>query len=794
MVAVMPAPDALGFLFDSDEISNAAPTRLRDPGRAARAEDVGAEPVTATTRVAAVLFPLPLPEPFDYVIPEDLAIAAGDHVSAPIGGRLARGVVWAVHEPDASLTSETSEGETPRRLKRIEARLPAPPVPENVRRLVDWTARYTCHPPGVVLRMALRGASAWAPARTETVYAPATDPPALRLTSARTRALEAATACVAAEGPATAAVLAKDAGVSAGVIKGLAEAGALIAEVRPILGRFDPPDPDGPRHDLTPTQQDAVEDLLALLDINAEGRAASAEPRLDAALIDGVTGSGKTEVYFEAIAETLRQDPDAQILVLLPEIALTQAVLSRFEQRFCARPAAWHSDIADGPRRLTWRAVAEGRARIVVGARSALFLPFTNLRLIIVDEEHDSSFKQEDGVPYQARDIAVVRARLEQAVILLASATPSLESLVNAQRGRYHHIVLPGRPGVAVLPEVACVDLRAHRPEKDRWLSAPLIDAAQETLDRDEQVLFFLNRRGYAPLVICRACGHRMKAPDTDSWLVEHRYANRLVCHATGYSIPKPKKCPECQAEDSLHAVGPGVERLEEEARAVFPNAAIEVFSSDTARDPAAVRDKVARMAEGAIDILIGTQIVAKGHNFPNLTLVGVVDADLGLRGGDLRAAERTYQTLVQVAGRAGRADKPGRALLQTCMPEHDAMAALEAGDRNAFLEAEMRGRDMLGLPPFGRLAALILSGPDEAKTERAARDIAMVAPRAHGVEVMGPAPAPIAVVRGKYRFRFLVRADLGVDLSAYMAAWRARLKAPASMRAVIDIDPYSFL
>ncbi len=778
-----------GFLFDQDQ----APLRP-DPKASSRAEEAGLVAVTAQTPLARVLFPMPLPEPFDYAVPEAMALRRGDHVAAPISGRIARGVVWEVVPPQSAL----GEGEdaAPRTLKPIAERLPAPPLPENVLRLVEWTARYTCHAPGVVLRMALRGAAAWAPPREEMVYelAPAfqktSDWRALaelkvRLTPARRDVLEHLAADPT---PLTAAALAKAAGVGAGVVKGLAEAGVLAATRRQILADFDPPDPDGPSLPLTQAQQDAVADLDALIAMNEEEGAAQA------ALIDGVTGSGKTEVYFEAIAETLRRDPSAQILVLLPEIALTQAVLARFEKRFNARPAQWHSDIADGPRRLTWRAVAEGRARIVVGARSALFLPFQNLKLIIVDEEHDGSFKQEEGVLYHARDIAVVRARLEKAVIVLASATPSIESLVNASRGRYAHIVLPGRPGAATLPEVACIDLRQNRPAKDHWISDPLAEAVEDTVARGEQALLFLNRRGYAPLVICRACGQRMKSPDTDSWLVEHRYTGRLVCHTTGFSIPKPKRCPECQAEDSLHAVGPGVERLEEEARARWPEHRIEVFSSDTARDAAAVRDKVARMAAGEIDILIGTQIVAKGHNFPNLTLVGVVDADLGLRGGDLRAGERTYQTLVQVAGRAGRAEKPGRALLQTCMPEHEAMAALEAGDRNAFLESEIQGREMLGLPPFGRLAALILSGPDEAKAERAARDIAMIAPLTEGVDVMGPAPAPIAVVRGKYRFRFLVRADLGVDLSAYMRAWRERMKLPASIRAAVDIDPYSFL
>jgi primosomal protein N' (replication factor Y) len=716
---------------------------------------------------ACVLFSLPLDEPLDYAIPEDIDLRPGDHVAAPISGSLRRGIVWSIEPDDGA-----------RELKTIDSKLFAPPIPAVTRDFIDRVARYCVEPPGRVLKMAIRGSSAWKPPPVETVYAPAGERPS-KLTPARAKVLT-----VAEEGPRTASQLARTAGVSAGVVRALADAGALKAFEREVDGPYAPPDPFGVGLALTAHQQDAARELRALLALGG----------FQAALLDGVTGSGKTEVYFEAIADVLGGDPDAQALILLPEIALTQAVMGRFEARFGARPVEWHSEISDAERRRAWREVAEGRARIVVGARSALFLPFAKLKLIVVDEEHDGSYKQDEGVTYHARDMAVLRAKLEEAAIVLASATPAIETIANARRGRYAHIVLPARPGISVLPTIETIDLRRDRPEKDRWLSRPLVEATEETLKRGEQVLLFLNRRGYAPLVICRACGHRMKAPDTDTWLVEHRYTGRLVCHLTGFSIPKPKKCPSCQAEDSLHAVGPGVERLEEEARETFPGARIEVFSSDTSANPADVRTRIEAMAAGDIDILIGTQIVAKGHNFPNLTLVGVVDADLGLKGGDIRAGEKTYQTLVQVAGRAGRGDRPGRALLQTCEPNHEALVALCAGDRDGFLELEIEGRRAAGLPPYGRLAALHLSGPDEEALERVARETGRLAPITDGVDVMGPAEPPIAVVRGRWRRRFLVRTDLTVDVSAYMAAWRARLKVPGAIRVGVDIEPYSFL
>ncbi|MEL7129035.1 MAG: primosomal protein N', partial [Pseudomonadota bacterium] len=511
-------------------------------------------------------------------------------------------------------------------------------------------------------------------------------------------------------------------------------------------------------------------------------------------LLDGVTGSGKTEVYFEAIAEALERDPAAQILVLLPEIALTQAVLARFEARFGAVPAPWHSGLSDKLRRRTWREAAHGRARIVIGARSALFLPYQKLSLIVVDEEHDGSYKQEDGVIYHARDLAVVRAKLEGGAVVLASATPALETAVNGENGRYRSLKLSARPGAARLPEVDLVDLKADPPQKGQWLSPKLTDAMDETFARGEQSLLFLNRRGYAPLVICKSCGERLKSPGTESWLTEHRYTGRLVCHVTGFSMRKPDRCPLCGAADSLMGVGPGVERVAEEARSLLPNARIEIFSSDTAIDGSATRGIVERMAGGDIDVLVGTQIVAKGHNFPALTLVGVVDADTGMKGGDLRAGERTYQLLSQVAGRAGRADRPGRALIQTYTPESPAMQALAAGDRDGFLAIERENRALVHMPPFGRLAALILSAPSAEGADGFANEIAALAPHGEGVDVFGPAPAPLSVIRGRHRRRFLVQASKTIDLSAYMAAWRQTMKVPSNVRVAVDIDPYSFL
>ena len=719
-------------------------------------------------KVASVLIPLPVQEAFDYEVPDGLELARGDQVAVPLGPRILRGIVSEVRETTGSN----------RRLKAIEGRLEELSVPERTVVFVEWAARWTLNAPGEMAQAALKGLRAPRPRPERRVRRVGERQPG-RATPARTEVLEAL-----GQRSMTAADLARAAGVSSGVVKGLVVEGVLeIIEIEAVAA-FDPPDPDHAPAVLTPDQAAAAEAVAT----------ATLKPGFRPFLLDGVTGSGKTEAYLEAAARTLKADPEAQILILLPEIALTQALIERIRTRFGAAPAEWHSGVAPPRRRQVWEAVRAGRCNIVVGARSALFLPFVNLRLLIVDEEHDGSFKQDEGLVYHGRDLAVARARIERATVVLASATPSLETLWNARSGRYGWLRLGARHGVAVMPDIRLVDLRQAPPDPQTWLSRDLRTAITETLAAGEQTLLFLNRRGYAPVVLCRACGHRMTAPDTDSWLVEHRYTGRLVCHLTGFSMPRPKTCPACGAEDSLVAVGPGVERIEEEVKSLFPEARIAVFSSDTTPDAASARALIEAMTRGEIDILVATQAAAKGHNFPGLTLVGVVDADLGLRGGDLRAAERTYQLLAQATGRAGRADKPGRALLQTWTPEHPVLQALAAGDREAFVEAEMAEREMALLPPHGRLAALILSSENAQAVEATARALAETIPNAERLEVYGPADAPLALVRGRRRKRLLVRADRDVDLQAFLRAWLARVKVPGSVRLTVDVDPYSFL
>ena len=517
-------------------------------------------------------------------------------------------------------------------------------------------------------------------------------------------------------------------------------------------------------------------------------------------LLDGVPGAGKTEVYFEAVAAALRAG--RRVLVLLPEIALSAQWLERFERRFGVAPAVWHSALTSAQRRRTWRLIAEGAIDVVVGARSALFLPLGELGLIVVDEEHDSSFKQEESVHYHARDMALARARLEGCAVVLASATPSLESAVAAGIVRggppaqpgWRHVALPARHGGAAMPEVRLVDLRRDRPPRAGFLSPPLREALYRNLAEGAQSLLFLNRRGYAPLTLCRACGHRLACPNCSAWLVSHRLRGRLQCHHCGYAMAAPEHCPSCGSVGLLTASGPGVERLAEELAEILPKARLAVMTSDTAGDARAATALVQAMESHAVDILVGTQIIAKGHHFPDLTLVGVVDADLGLGGGDLRAAERTFQLLYQVAGRAGREDRPGRVMIQTHLPEHPVMQALAVGDKDRFLAVELEERRLGEMPPFGRLAALIVAGADAERVKAEARRIARAAPESESALVLGPAPAPLALLRGRYRERLLIKAAPDLDLAAWLRSWLTPLKLPGAVQLQVDIDPISFL
>jgi primosomal protein N' (replication factor Y) len=737
------------------------------PMRHASKTEPDTEPAAA--RRVSVLLPLPLGTAYDYRIPADITLTPGDFVSVPLGRRTVVGVVWGDGDP-----AGIADG----RLKDVAARLDSPPMPDALRELVDWVARYTLSPRGAVLRMAMSIPEAFEPAPLRVGYTIAAPLPEIRMTAARARVLETI-----GRGPARGATdLAREAGVSVGVITGLAAAGALVRVALPADGAaVTGPDPGRPGPTLSPEQDAAA---AALRESVAHG--------FSVTLLDGVTGSGKTEVYFEAVAAAL--EAGRQVLVLLPEIALTGQWLTRFADRFGADPDVWHSDIARGVRRRCWRRVAQGKAGVVVGARSALFLPFPKLGLIVVDEEHDASYKQEDGVIYHARDMAVVRARIGEIPILLASATPALETVNNCELGRYRRLHLPARHGTAELPDVELIDMRRDPPARGRWLSGPLVQALGDTLDAGEQALLFLNRRGYAPLTLCRACGHRLQCPNCTAWLVEHRLTGQMQCHHCGYAAALPTLCPECGAEDRMAACGPGVERLAEEVSTLFPDRRLAVMTSDTVRGPAAAAAFVEAVANRDVDIIVGTQIVAKGHHFPMLTLVGVVDADLGLVGGDLRAAERTFQLLHQVAGRAGREDRPGRVLLQTYHPDHAVMQALADGARDRFLAAEAEMRRQGGWPPFGRLAALIVSGRDEGQVDTAAGALGRAAPHTGDIRVLGPAPAPLAMLRGRHRRRLLLKAARSVDVQAVLRRWLSQVRWPNGVRVQVDVDPYSFL
>lgn len=723
--------------------------------------------------IADVLVPLALDTAWSYSAPPGVVIAPGDVVRVPLGSRETIGVVWALHAPDAPRDG--------RKLKAIIEKCDAPSLPDGLRTLLDWMARYTLAPRGQVLRLALRDPGKLPP-EAPRVAVVATGKTPGRSTDARRRVLTA----VQASGVLSRRALAEAAGVSQTVINGLVDEGCLEAFVLPP-DPAPPPDPDFAPASLSDGQAAAA---LAL-------REAVMAKKFGVTLIEGVTGSGKTEVYFEAVAEALRQGQQA--LVMMPEIALTAQFLDRFAARFGVRPAEWHSGISPRQRERTHAGIASGDIQVVSGARSALFLPFRQLGLVVVDEEHESAYKQEDGVHYHARDMAVVRGRIEGCHVALASATPSIESRVNAMQGRYAHLRLPERFGQRPMPRLSAIDLRKQAPSPGKWLSEPLVHAARETLARDEQVLFYLNRRGYAPLTLCRSCGHRFQCPNCSASLVEHRFRRALVCHHCGHTERRPDACPACGEVDALVPAGPGVERLAEEVAALFPGVPTVTLSSDLAGGAERMRQELDAVAAGEFRIIIGTQLVAKGHNFPRLTLVGVIDADVGLASGDPRGSERTFQMLQQVTGRAGRGDMPGRAILQTHQPDHPVMTALLSGQAERFYAEEIAAREAAGLSPFGRLASIIVAAPDRGLAEGHARALARTAHELPGASgdmiVLGPAEAPLAVIRGMHRFRLLIKCARNTDLQGFLRTVLVETAAPGTkVRVTVDIDPQSFL
>ena len=717
------------------------------------------------------MLPLALPAPYDYLVPDGARVEPGQFVVAPLGPVEYLGVVWTRPE------GEPAPQIKPEKLRAIvEVIDDVPPLPRVSLEFADWVANYTLSSPGMVLRMMMSAGRAFVPPAPRHGVRLIGAPPG-RMTPARARVIEAASNGLIW----VKSSLAEAAGVSPGVIDGLVDSGTLLTELLPDLHAM-PLDLSKQSTQLTAEQQEAARDLLA-----------DTKDGFTVSLLDGVTGSGKTEVYFEAIAAALARGHQA--LVLMPEIALTSQFIARCEQRFGAKPAEWHSGVPAPQRGRVWRAVAENKAKLVVGARSALFLPFPKLGLIVVDEEHDQGYKQEERVLYQARDMAVVRGSLGGFPVVLSSATPSIESVVNAEQGRYRHIRLATRYKAVGLPAIAAIDMRASPPERGKWLSPVLVDAVAGTLGRGEQALLFLNRRGYAPVTLCRRCGFRFECPNCSAWLVEHRFRRRLECHHCGKFAPIPEKCPNCEAENSLVACGPGIERIAEEVAELFPDSRRLLLSSDLTPNVAELRHTLREIEEREVDIVIGTQLVAKGHHFPGLALVGVVDGDLGLAQADPRAAERTFQLMQQVTGRAGREAIPGRGLIQTYMPEHPVVAALVSGDRGAFLAREIEERRDARMPPFGRLAALLVSAGSREAAEAYAREVARAAPAASKIEVLGPAEAPLAVIRGRHRFRLLIKAAREANLQTYLRLWLGQVpKAKGDLRLSVDIDPYSFL
>lgn len=724
--------------------------------------------------ILRVALSTPLKRLFDYLPPaagKGPVGRPGARVRVPFGRSTRIGVIAAV----------TAHSELPtEKLRRVSEVLDAQPVlNEEMLSLLQWAADYYQHPLGDVvataLPNALRQGKEPATASLRWVCTPegkAADLDAIsKRAPVQARILAAARQHPEGIGPADIDPPARS---WRSAVQALADKGLLLSREGDLLAPSSTPATDGPA--LTTAQVEAVAAINT-----AEGFAPF--------LLEGVTGSGKTEVYLECIAAQLQAG--RQSLVLVPEIGLTPQLVQRFRQRLGVPVALLHSGLADGERLRAWTAAARGEAAVIIGTRSAIFTPLERPGLLIVDEEHDTSLKQQDGFRYSARDLLVRRAQKLNLPVILGSATPALESIENARAGRYQRLLLPKRPGAAKAPAVRLVDLRRHAARDG--LSEPLLGAIGQHLADDGQVLLYLNRRGYAPTLMCSNCGFVAECPRCDARMVVHRQRHRLACHHCGSERPAPDHCPDCS--HALHPVGQGTERLEAALSERFPDHSLLRIDRDTTRRRGELEAQLERFRAGEVRILLGTQMLAKGHDFPDLTLVGVVDADQGLFGTDFRAGERLAQSIVQVAGRAGRADRPGEVLIQTAWPEHPLLTLLVEAGYGAFAEQALTERRDAAWPPYAFLAVLRAEAPERGAAFEfleAAREMARDLDST-GVRFLGPAPAPMERRQGRFRAQLLLHADQRGALQRFLGPWRLALESlPAGRRArwSLDVDP----
>ena len=652
-----------------------------------------------------------------------------------------------------------------------------------IRRMSEWTLMA----PGAVLRLIINVPDAFLPPPVQQLYSYNFDNNA-RMTENRLAVCDAFASND--NEPMTTSDIQNISHVSSAVVRTMIKNGILLPSALRVVdeGAFDYKYMDSGDIELNAEQQSAA---------NAIGDAISGGG-FSVHLLDGITGSGKTQVYFDSAWRAY--SAGKSVLLMMPEIALTAQFMHRFASRFGAPPVVWHSNLTSARRRQIWRGVAQGKIRMVVGTRSALFLPWQDLGLIVIDEEHDTSYKQEDMGNYHARDMAILRARIANFPIVLASATPSAETLENVNLGKYNHLRLTSRYGGASLPKIETIDLREHRPEpymaddteQTGYLSEPMCDAISQTLSSGQQVMLFINRRGFAPIVQCKKCGWTATCPDCSVGMTYHKRVNKLLCHMCGRTAPLPTKCPQCDTPVSMRGVG--LEKIQQEVNVRFPSARTALVSSDTILSRQTLERLVHQMEQGEIDIVIGTQILAKGHHFPNLTLVGVVDSDMGLFGTDFRSGEHTFQQLFQVAGRAGRGRIPGRVLLQTYQPDHPVITSICNYDRDSFMSTDMAGRRLAQMPPYGQLIAVIVESEKESTLARFCADLSATAPILHGGKIMGPITAQIYQIRNWYRMRFLVSGGRNANLQPIVSSWLSSVRVPSGVRIKIDVNPVNFM
>lgn len=721
---------------------------------------------------AQILLPIIFDKSFSYYVNDAFNIEVGDVVLVNFMNRNCYGIVTKVEE-------ELEKSNF--KMKTILAKDDELKISPNLIKLIEFAASYNLAPKGLFLKLAISILNSSKIKENSQVFCKINkNPPQnVKITPKRQEIIDlfgkkseillSEIVNLAKTSSSTVNSLVKN-GILTKEIKKIAQKREKFPEIEPNLFKL---------KELSSDQQNAADFLNKKI----------AQNQHSVTLVDGVTGSGKTEIYFNVISKILKEK-SGQILILLPEIILVNQLIKRFENIFNFKPQIWHSKINNNQKRDIFYALNNGEIEILISTRSAIFLPFSNLKLIIIDEEHEASFKQEDIVNYHGRDMAIARAKFENIPVILSSATPSLETFVNAKSGKYEHLILKSKFFNNKKTQIELVDMKNSDLEKGCFISKELEKEMQNCLENKKQILLFLNRRGYAPLTLCKSCGHKISCKDCSSYMSYHQSLNKLICHHCGSESKFNIACENCEEEDSFVTLGAGVERIHEEVKSLFPLSKTALMTSDSLNNQEESTKIIEKIINNEVDVIIGTQIIAKGHHFPNLSLVGIIDGDSSFNNANLRAGEKSFQLLTQVIGRAGREKHPAKIFLQSYNINNLVFKYIIEQNRDDFFNLEIQNRQIMQMPPFGKMIAIIFISKNEDLAINCGKMIVSHFPNQENIEIFGPAPMPISKIRKNYYYRVLVKSDKKLNIQKLINNIISSFKTPNQVRIKIDVDP----